>query len=324
MNTKNLQYFTAIAKEQSLSGAARFLGVSQPTLSVFLSDLEQDLNIDLFVRNKKKLFLTPAGRIYLDAAEKILQLQDQTIQTIHRMTHDPIQSIIVGATPLRGSIMVAQVFPQFSRLYPNVRLEIKEAYMSDLRSHVKNGLVSFSLGSCYDSDDPDFDFITVSKEEVILAVPAFHPLAALAAPPGEKLSSVEIRQLADTPFVLLSPGTTIRAISNNIFSTAGIRPTVVFESNNNLVVFNMIRQGAGAGFLPRSSMSDTASDIVYFSLSPKYYLSLSIIVQKNRQLTQAERYLAYLVIQKDKNNPLYIPSLNQYARTIFNEFHSGD
>ena len=115
MNTKNFQYFTAIAKEQSLSGAARHLGVSQPTLSVFLSDLEQELNIDLFVRNKKKLFLTPAGRIYLDAAQKILQLQDQTTQTIHRLTHEPIQTITVGATPLRGSIMVAQVCPQFSK-----------------------------------------------------------------------------------------------------------------------------------------------------------------------------------------------------------------
>ena len=196
--------------------------------------------------------------------------------------------------------------------------------MSNLRSHVKNEQVSFSLGSCYDSDNPDFDYITVSKEEVILAVPAFHPLAPLSSPKGERLAALEIHQLADTPFVLLSPGTTIRAISDNIFSTAGIRPTIVFESNNNLVIFNMIRQGAGAGFLPRSSMSDTASDIVYFSLSPKYYLSLSIIVKKNRTLTEAERYLAYLIIRRDKDNPLYTPALNQYARTIFHEFHSGD
>ncbi|MDO4268451.1 MAG: LysR family transcriptional regulator [Eubacteriales bacterium] len=320
MNTRSMQYFAAIAQEQSLSGAARRLSVSQPTLSVFLAELESELGMDLFVRDKKKLIPTPAGRIYLDAAKRILQIQDQTCQTIYRLTHEPLETIAVGATPLRGSIMVAQIFPEFSKRYPNVRLDLREAYMRDLRSLVKDGAVSFSLGSCYDSEDPDFDYIIVSREEVILCLPSFHRLAPLAAKPGEPLTALDVRQLADTPFVCLSHGTSIRAISDNIFASAGIRPTVVFETDNNLVVSNMIRQGAGAGFLPRSAMREQAQDVVYFSISPKYYLSLSIIVAKNRQLTEAERYLAYLVIRRDKDNVLYQPSMNQYARRIFREF----
>ena len=75
MQIKNMSYIIALAECQTLSGAGKRLGISQPTLSVFLSDLEQELGMDLFIRDKKKLLLTPAGRIYLDAARRILATQ---------------------------------------------------------------------------------------------------------------------------------------------------------------------------------------------------------------------------------------------------------
>lgn len=321
-------YITAIAEAGSLSGAAKRLGVSQPTLSVFLSRLETELGTDLFYREKKKLILTPAGRIYLDAARKILQVKDQTYQTIYQLTHEQQEEIIVGATPLRGSIMVATVFARFSRRFPGVKVAIRESYMSELRDLVRQGKVTYALGSCYDSEDPEFDYIIISKEEMVIGVPSFHRLAARglsAEGYPDTLLPISVAEIADTPFVLLSAGTTVRAISDNIFAKEGIYPTVVFETNNNLVLSNMIRQGTGAGFLPKSAMVRDAEDIVYFSISPRYYLNLSIILAKNKVLTQAERYLAYLVIGQDKDNPLYTPALNAYARELWNEFQqTGD
>lgn len=324
MNTKNLLYITAIAQEGSLSGAARRLGVSQPTLSSFLSRLETGLGIDLFVREKKRLLPTPAGKIYLDAAEQIFRVKDQTYQSIHRLTHDLTETITVGATPLRGSIMVASIFPLFSQAFPNVKIEIKESYMKDLKSLVKNNQVNLALGSCYDSEDPELDYIIIAEEEVVIGAPAFHQLASQANPDPAMLTSMNIQKFSDSPFIMLSQGTTIRAISDHIFSNAGFLPTVVFETNNNLVVSNMIRRGAGVGFLPRSAMVKDDQDIVYFSCRPRYYLNLSILISKNRKLTEAERYLIYLVIKQDNNNPLYLPSHNAAAAAIFKEFYNRE
>ncbi|MDO5349746.1 MAG: LysR family transcriptional regulator [Lachnospiraceae bacterium] len=358
MNTRELEYIIMIAREGSLSQAARRLGVSQPTLSTFLSNLERQLGIDLFLREKKHMILTPAGKIYLDAARKILQVKDQTYQSIHRLTQEATETITIGATPLRGSIMVAQIFPQFSKRFPNVKLEIKEAYMTELRDLVRAGAVNCALGSCLDTESPEFDYITISKEEVVLGVPSFHRLAPLASQPGleplaspplsvnslpsqslsasslsaephsvnrhRELATIDVGQLADSPFVLLSPGTTVRAITNHIFAKAGFQPTIVFETNNNLVLSNMIRQGAGVGFLPRSAMVTDAADVVYFSISPKYYITLCIILSKNRVLTEAERYFAYLTLIRDNSNPLYTPSNNALARNILREFHEKD
>ena len=327
MDVKTMSYITAIAEEGNLSGAGKRLGVSQPTLSVFLSRLETELGVDLFYREKKKLVLTPAGRIYVDAARKILRVKDQTYQTIYQLTHEQREVITVGATPLRGSIMVAQIFTRFSHRFPDVKVEIRESYMSELRNLVREGKVSYALGSCYDSEDPEFDYIIVSREEVVVGVPAFHRLAdrgLKAEGYPEKLESISVTELIDTPFVLLSAGTTVRAISDNIFAKEGIYPTVVFETNNNLVLSNMIRQGAGAGLLPRSAMVKDAEDIVYFSISPRYYLKLAVIMKKNRVLSEAERYLAYLVICQDKGNPMYQQAMNGYARTLYQEFHEEE
>ena len=325
MDVKELTYLTAIAEEGSLSGAGKRLHVSQPTLSVFLSGLERTLGVDLFLREKKRLIPTPAGYIYLDAAKQILAVRDQTYQAIRRVTHELTETITVGASPLRGSIMVAQIFPEFSRRFPDVKVEIKESYMQDLWRNVEERRVSFSLASYYDTGASAFDCITTSKEELVLGVPAFHRLASLASgPAGSRLPAIDIREFSDTPFVLLAPGTTVRTMSDFIFSHAGITPTVVFETNNLLVLTNMIRQGAGAGLLPRSSLVEDPERIVYFSPSPRYYLSLGIVVPKGRQLSEAERYLAYLVIKKDRDNPIYTPALNARARSLWEEFHGKE
>lgn len=324
MNTKNLLYITTIAQEGNLSGAARRLGVSQPTLSSFLFRLETTLGVDLFIREKKRLIPTPAGKIYLDAAAQIFQVKDLTYQGIYRLTHDLTETITVGATPLRGSIMVARIFPQFSKQFPNVKIELKESYMKDLKNLVRNNQVNFALGSCYDSEDPELDYIIVAKEEVVIGVPAFHQLASQAGSDPDLLTSIDIQKFVDSPFILLSPGTTIRAIADHIFSNAGFSPTVVFETNNNLVVSNMIHQGAGIGLLPHSSIVKDDPNIVYFSCYPRYYLNLCIIMSKNKKLTEAERYLAYLVIKQDSKNPLYLPSYNAAAADILNEFYDWE
>lgn len=324
MDVKRLTYMIAIADEGSLSGAARKLCLSQPTLSVCLSSLEKELGVDLFLREKKRMIPTPAGRLYLDAARQILAVRDQTYQSVRRITHTLSETIVVGASPLRGSIMMAQIFPEFSRRFPDVKVEIRESYMQELWQNVRERNVSFALASYFDTENELYDYFTISREELILAVPSFHRLAPLAAESEEHLAAVDIREFSDTPFVLLAKGTTVRAVSDFIFASAGIVPTVVFETNNLLVLSNMIRQGAGAGLLPRSSKTAGSPELVYFSLSPRYYTNLGIILPKGRQLTEAERYLAYLVIRRDRNNPLYIPSLNSAARLLWKEFEETE
>ena len=326
MQIKNMSYIIALAECQTLSGAGKRLEISQPTLSVFLSDLEQELGMDLFIRDKKKLLLTPAGRIYLDAARRILATQERTLQSIRQLGASAPVEIRIGVTPLRGSEIASKIFSRFSARYPQIRLRLMDGYMNHLRKMVLDGTCSFSLGTCFDTESPEFDYITLFREEVVIVVPSFHPLALRCTDthgdPTKRLPQAEPLELSDSPFILMTPGTSIRKISDYIFAQAGFTPTVVYESGNNTVVQNMVHGGSGVGFQPRSLARLNDPDIACLSLSPRVFLDLCIILKKGTVLTESERYFIYLIMLNDMDDPYYTPDFNEAARAIWNEFHT--
>lgn len=324
MNVRSMEYLLAIEKTGSLSAAGRLLKVSQPTLTVFVQGLEQQLGAALFRREGRCLVPTAQGRVLLNAAREIVAVKEQTYQTIHRLTHRQSSRIVIGATPLRGSLMVAQVFPAFNRRFPDVELVIREGYTRDIKDWVQRGQVDCALSS-YISGEEGFEIIATMKEEIVAAVPGFHPMAAMARERGDALPCVDIRCFADSPFVLMAEGNTARTVYDRIMEKEGLRPTEVFETNNLLVLCRMVGQGMGVALIPASSMQKNREDTVYFSIYPRYYMHLGMLLPPGRnELSEAERYLAYLVIRGDMENPAYRRSLNVRAQQILNEFEGED
>lgn len=324
MNVRSMEYLLAIEKTGSLSAAGRLLKVSQPTLTVFVQGLEQQLGAALFRREGRCLVPTAQGRVLLNAAREIVAVKEQTYQTIHRLTHRQSSRIVIGATPLRGSLMVAQVFPAFNQRFPDVELVIREGYTRDIKDWVQRGQVDCALSS-YISGEEGFEIIATMKEEIVAAVPGFHPMAAMARERGDALPCVDIRCFADSPFVLMAEGNTARAVYDRIMEKEGLRPTEVFETNNLLVLCRMVGQGMGVALIPASSMQKNREDTVYFSIYPRYYMHLGMLLPPGRnELSEAERYLAYLVIRGDMENPAYRRSLNVRAQQILNEFEGGE
>ena len=85
MDTKYLSYILTIAKKENMTKAAEELFVSQSTLSQYLSKLESELGTPLFYRSKGRLTLTAAGRLYIDAAEKVMSIKDNLYQNIQNL-----------------------------------------------------------------------------------------------------------------------------------------------------------------------------------------------------------------------------------------------
>ena len=324
MNVRSMEYLLAIEKTGSLSAAGRLLKVSQPTLTVFVQGLEQQLGAALFRREGRCLVPTAQGRVLLNAAREIVAVKEQTYQTIHRLTHRQSSRIVIGATPLRGSLMVAQVFPAFNRRFPDVELVIREGYTRDIKEWVQRGQVDCALSS-YISGEEGFEIIATMKEEIVAAVPGFHPMAAMARERGDALPCVDIRCFADSPFVVAAKGNTVRTVYDRIMEKEGLHPTEVFETNNMQVLCRMVCQGVGAALVPISAIEDNRQSAAYFSIYPRYYMHLGMLLPPDRnELSEAERYLAYLVIRNDLKSPIYQRSLNVRAQQILNEFEGGE
>lgn len=181
MNTRQLSYILSIAETGSLSAAAKELAISQPALSKYLSELEEELGTELFLRHKKHLYPTSAGKVYLDAAKRIIAVKEQTYQMIAELSGGYQKTITIGVTPLRGSIAIARIFTQFHRRYPNVKIEMKEHYMAGLRKAILDHTVDLALGTCNDPEEPGIVHTSFTRKTWFSL---FHPSIRLPIRPA--------------------------------------------------------------------------------------------------------------------------------------------
>lgn len=326
MNTKPLTYILAIAQTKTLSAAAKKLGISQPALSKYLNELQTELSAELFYQHKKQLYPTPAGQIYIDAAQKIISVKEQTYQMIHSLSGAPQKTITIAVSPLRGAILMASVYPIFRKRYPHIQISLLEQYSYKLRQSVIDRTADISLGTCIDPEnpeEPELLIFSAYEEEVVLFVPSFHPLASRASRDPDHLTSIDIREFQDTPFLLSDPGQTFRKITDILFQQNHMYPTVVFESSNNLVLKNMVNSGAGVCILPRSSI-DASSQVVHFLLNPTFMTHLAIMVRRDRILSEEERYLIALMLEHQRADSCYIYNPTPLTKEIIDEFHLDD
>lgn len=291
INTRYPEYLLAIKKFGTLSAAAQSMNVSQPTLTNFLKHTEHKLGNPLFERRHQVMIPTEAGRIYLEACQKIVDIKARTYSSILSLEKEPEDYIRIGTTPHRGVELFSKVFPLFNRAYPAVQVIQHEGYSVELLDKLERGELDFCLGTSSVENPSRFVFYQFLVEELFLTVPISHPLAALSSS-GDVRSSTHIRAFEDTPFVLWDDHTTNSLIVNNYLESANIVPTVVYKSNNAKLIDSMLENGAGIGFLPDSYCRPSTSR-VYFSLEPRLFSHVGTFCNKNKPLSDPQRYFLY-------------------------------
>lgn len=175
MDFKDLSYVIAIAKTQNITKAADMLYVTQPTLTKFLQNLEREMGQKLFKKLGNRFVLTYAGERYVAKATEILNLKKELDQEMGDIIRQNAGLLKIAFPTMRGTYMLPCTLPIFRSLYPNVRLEIREAHSSLLEGMLLNGdadLAFFNLPV----KSPDIDYQIISHEEVVLVLGNDHPL----------------------------------------------------------------------------------------------------------------------------------------------------
>lgn len=142
--------------------------------------------------------------------------------------------------------------------------------------------------------------LPVCREELVLAVPSFHPLAHLADP--NQLVSIPIQAFRDTPFILPGQKNNIRIVAEKLFQSAGFAPVIAFESGNGMTVDAMIRKGAGVGFISSRYVKPTP-ELAYFRLDPPCFEISYLRYKSGRLLTDVERCLLGILIEERLKTP---------------------
>lgn len=296
MNTRHCLYMLTIANTGYLSRAAQKLGVTQAALSKFLNEQERLMGTALFLRNKKHLYPTPAGQIYLEVAQQILSVKNHTLQAIGAVAN--VRPLIrLASTPYRGAEIFSRIYSRFSAHFPDTELKLEEVFSAQQEELIHSGKIDFACGSSCHTSYSDVTNVPISREELVLALPHFHPLAKYAGPDIEHLSFMPLRVFHDVPFVLPSRKSNIRLIADKLFAAAGFEPVIAFESGNNMVVDSMLRQGIGVGFLSHRYVKPD-SGMVYFRLDPPCYETTYIRYATGHIFTEEEKYLCGLIIRE--------------------------
>lgn len=299
MTTRQLYYLVTISDLGSLSSAAQVLGISQPALSKFLTGYEKSLGSPVFLRYHRKLTPTAVGKYVIDYAQKILDEQTRMLQNIRALTDSNHVRIRLATAPNRGAIIYSRIYNQFSRRYPDVSLTLTELYASDQASAIAHGQVDLAIGSGNISEKvTDLPF---AYEELLVSLPVSHPMA--------HADRIQLSDLQDTPFVLQGNRHSIRMLAEDLFQEAGFHPVVVFESNDVLLVDSMLHQAVGVGLVSQAHVFP-CEELVYRPLDPPIYQTLHIRYPLNHSLTEAEQYLAGLLIRERLSDSRYqaIPS----------------
>ena len=310
MNTHHLEYIVVISEEKTLLRASEKLFISPSALSQAVSKLESELNTKLFYRSKDGWEPTVAGNIYIKMARDVITLQRRAYTEISIATDSFSSTLTIGTSPGGMATMLATIFPTFNARFPNIKINLLEARIFDIVKYVEERKVNLAFISASDIDGFTSQHTRtelLSSENMLLAVPKSYPSVA-TKPPSTRgdYPTVDLRQYRDAAFMLMSPGTTIRHLVDQLFAYAGFDPSIIFEASSIQTICAFAKTGYAATFLPEL-YAQPSSETNYYKLDSAPQWNRFVTYHAKESLSAPEKYLLTLAHSYYKN--LNVPDI---------------
>ncbi len=292
MDLKELSNFLKIAEYENVTRASQELHIAQPHLTRQLQNLEQELGVTLFIREKKRLHITDEGRFLKQQAEQILGLARKTKEQIAEMESGINGTLYIGSIETVGTLYLPQWISGFKSIYPKVRYNLWSGNSNDVIERLEHGLIDVALVR-EPFDKNKYESIPVINEEWIVLMNKSHALA-------KDSRYISLEQLSHEE--LLVPTQRIDEISQ-WFNKKGLESNIIcgFSPLMNAIV--MAQNNLGIAILPESCRKMLLTDdVIVKELSEKKYSNVSFIWRNQYELSGvARRFLDYV-----KENPIDI------------------
>ena len=145
MELRILKYFLEVAKESNISRAADVLHMTQPTLSRQIRQLEEELGVTLFLREKHRIVLTEEGRAFYRRASEIVELVDRTVHEFGRSDHGLEGTLSIGCVETRSIQELGKIVHDFQQMYPHVSVNLHTALTNEIEEQMNKGLFDFGI-----------------------------------------------------------------------------------------------------------------------------------------------------------------------------------
>jgi DNA-binding transcriptional LysR family regulator len=286
---RQLEYFVAVGEAGGIARAAERISVSSPTISAAIADLENEFDIQLFVRQHAQgLTLTPGGRRFLNRVKSLLA----DAGSLHELASDIAEQvrgpITLGCLVTLSPFVLPELRRSFEQANPEVAVSQVEAHQAGLFNMLRRAEIDAAI--TYDLELPS----DLSFESLVELPPyaLFHPDHPMA-----RRRSVSLEALAKLPLVLLDLPLS-REYFLSLFQNRDLRPSIAERTSHIMMVRSMVANGFGYGLLNIPSLNEKAPDgktLRYVPLSGKnrpMVLGLATVrsERKSRVLTEFENH----------------------------------
>ena len=258
MTLTELRYIVAVARERHFGHAAQSCFVSQPTLSVAIKKLEEELGVVLFERGPGEVSVTPVGQRVVEQAQRVLE-EAARVKDIAQSAKDPLAGPLrLGAIYTIGPYLLPRLIPVLRKQAPSMQLLIQENYTHKLGEGLKQGEVDVIVVALPFAE-PGVATRAVYDEPFMVALPQGHAL--------EKKKHISADELTREHLLLLGAGHCFRDQVLDLCSTAQRGPLArTLEGGSLETIRQMVASGVGLTVLPSTSVpaGDSGGDLIRF------------------------------------------------------------
>lgn len=266
MNTREFDYILKVSELKSITKAANVLHITQPALSRFIKDIEDELGARIFDRSTNPISLTYAGECYVESARRIMLEHERLQKEIRDITRHMTGRLRIGTSRDRASYMMPKLLPAFTAKYPGIKAEVFTESGRKLREALKEGSIDIMiLPDTWPEDREDFGSRLIYSEELVLAAKAGTiPDCDLR----NNRRSIIPEALNKMKFFLLFREHAMRSFCEKYFREHDIKPDIMMEFKSNITCYRMAVTGMGVTIVPRITtlMLESDDDAEIFSL----------------------------------------------------------
>jgi len=279
--------FVAAAEEMHFGRAAARLNTTQPTLSRQIQALERTLRVELFERANRTVKLTPAGRVFLPEAKRILFLADTATNLTRRAWQGEAGVIRLGFVASAGFVDLPVILRRAAEALPDVRIHLKEMASAAQRDALLADIVDVAVLRP-PIDQGKFGVLPLKTEAFVAALHVDDPRAAL--------DHLELRDFDRRPFIMYSVEGAgySHAILSAMFDRAGVSPQISYHLDQNHTILSLVSAGFGAALVPEGVMPLRLENVVFRPVrsEPERPLEMHMLWRRQNDNPVLPRFLA--------------------------------
>ncbi|MDY0394383.1 LysR family transcriptional regulator [Virgibacillus halophilus] len=281
MEVKHLAYFAEVTRTGSFTRAAENLYITQPALSRIVKSLEEELGVVLFIRSRKKLILTKAGKIVYDHAVKFQAQFAELKSELNEYVTQREGHIRIGLPTIADVGFFSELISSFHQDHPEVVFQLEEDGSKAIEEKVMEAKLDFGV-AVLPEEHALIDYFAIVEEYLCLVVPATHPMASR--------ESVKLTELENEKFIMFTQDFALRNILVAALKDAGMKPRIVSETSQLDFIEEMIAADLGITLLPESVAAQLTDEVVSIDIEqPRVAWNLAFIWKKDAHLSQIAR-----------------------------------